>query len=294
MIFRRRRSGSGYAARIRCLLAALAVVGATLSARAEAPQCATSEADIIATAEDLRAWLQLPHRLVVDIRAAASFNRQHIEGSLNLPAFGIKYDEDLKKKNLLIIAEPHAARTVKGILGQLVDRGFTRPHTLRFGIYTWRALGQTLVPDNSLPVSVTITPQEYLRELASPDTTLFILQSGAQSATPVPEYLDRLAQVVQVSLNSSSAAAGPVSNERCAQNPCAVAAESTDQAIAYAHQNRVTLSPREETGAGKEAAMIRQPLAVIVGGLQGLTEEVERNRAILEQIERDKEPRACR
>lgn len=245
---------------------------------------------VIADGQGLAEWLKLPDRLIVDIREPASFNSRHIEGSLNLPAFGIKYDDDLKKRNLLIVGEPYQLRTVQGLITQLEERGFQRPRSLQFGVYTWRALNQPLAPEDSLPATITITPVDYLRELATPETTLFMPLSGEA----VPEYLNRIGALVTIPVERSSAEVAAKLEERCLTKPCAVMADSTDQALALAqHLGAMALLRRAEGLAGGSAG-VRQPLVVISGGLSALVEAIERNRAVLAQAERDREPRACR
>ncbi len=83
--------------------------------------------------------------VLIDVRPQKDYERYHLRGSLNIPAYSIKTKSFLKSEPLVLIGDGVSVASLLSVCGSLKLSGFSRVTVFGAGVHAWREL----MTDNS-------------------------------------------------------------------------------------------------------------------------------------------------
>jgi rhodanese-related sulfurtransferase len=79
---------------------------------------------------------------LLDIRAAASYAKLHIQGAISAPAYTLPSREDLKSRRIVLYDEGHDPVELLALVATLRNRGFSQVYALTDGFAGWLRAGR--------------------------------------------------------------------------------------------------------------------------------------------------------
>lgn len=234
-------------------------------------------------AKNLTEWLKLPERVVVDVRAEAGHNVLRIPGSLNFPAFSLKYKEYLKDKSLLIIGAAQQRRSLFTVCEDLHKRSFKDVRVLVGGIKAWQKAGLDLAGDKTTLGHIqAISPTDLVIEFRGEQPRIITPQIGETEAllgslgtyTAWPD-LDHTPNIG--SRLTALVAAGPAARP-----------------IIFLPPDSVKDSELESIFDSQRLGGLERDLFYVKGGYSALVEALKLNAHLLDGLKKLEEPKVCR
>ena len=152
--------------------------------------------------------------LFVDVRGQAAFERCHMPGAVNLPAFSLKTRTFLKARDVVLVDEGYDDESLEAVCRELRGAGLAATAVLRGGLLAWAAAGRPLAGDARAARALTLlSPQDFFRIHHVRDWPVVSLTDDpSRSAALVPD-----AQVI-----GAGAPAGPVAGRAAAGAPARI------------------------------------------------------------------------
>jgi rhodanese-related sulfurtransferase len=101
--------------------------------------------------------------LLIDIRRAKAFSKNNIPGSMNLPLYILKYKEDFKKRNIVLVDKGLQLSTLEKSCLELKAKGFDKISFMHDGLKAWGEAGYP-VSGNKLALQglSDVAPSEFV------------------------------------------------------------------------------------------------------------------------------------
>ncbi len=128
----------------------------------------------------------LDGRTVIDVRAAAEFERGHIPGARHIPLFALRGRRDLRASPLLLVGHGWDDTRLEALCRELAAIGFRDPRHLPGGVAEWWRKGRPLSGAQPSEPPIMIPPAALDFAAADTWTILFPTQPSKPAARRAP------------------------------------------------------------------------------------------------------------
>lgn len=91
-------------------------------------------------------WKQVK-TLLIDVREPDHFDRNKVPGSINLPLYMLKYKENLKNRNIVLINKGARLHALEKSCVELKSKGFKQVSVVEGGVKSWTDAGYSMTGD---------------------------------------------------------------------------------------------------------------------------------------------------